>query len=156
MFSHRASNSTNRDSSAACAGGIIRRPRSFTACMKFLLSFGKGPGVAHGGSDIDGQAFPASWHQGETRINEAFGVFDPGCSPRLGNANGGTALNAEPTRACRGCPCQRLFHRIAPGTGIMSWYAYRDRIETIDSTKGRLARHESSRHDAVCSGGGAD
>jgi hypothetical protein len=48
---------------------------------------------------------------------------------------------------------EERFRGIAPGTGIMSCYACRDRIEAVDSSKGTLVCHESSRHDAVCCGG---
>jgi len=42
----------------------------------------------------------------------------------------------------------------APGsTGIICCYACKDRSEAVDSSKGALARHESSRHDEVCDGG---
>jgi hypothetical protein len=48
---------------------------------------------------------------------------------------------------------EEKLHGIAPGTGIISGYACRDRMVVVDSSKGTLARHESSRHDAVCGSG---
>ena len=49
-------------------------------------------------------------------------------------------------------PGEGWFPAMAPDRGIMSCYQWIDHLQTVDSSKGMRARHQSSRHEAVSCG----